>query len=316
MGEDFDPREIDALFGPASGGELTVEQGVELFETIHMPARNLAERTRVEYRIDLQQLTVFLADHGITKLSHVGLKHLESFLASLDAKGLSGVTRHRKTAAIRALFHFLFTNHYVGTNPARELIPPEREYQEPRFLTTQEYEALRRVCQDNVRDAAIIELILQTGMCLSEVTRMSLEDVELPPHISPAPEHTGVARVRGKAKKKRRQIVLNYRACQALKSWLHVRPNIAERTVFVSRLRKPLGKRGVEKLVAKYMRAAGIADASVHTLRHTMATQHLAKGTDLETLREILGHSNRKITAMYLATAKKAKQKELQNNAL
>lgn len=315
MSEGFSPDDIHDVLMSQGGEELTVERGVELFEIIYMPARNLAERTRTEYA-DLHQLTEFLAGEGITKLSQVGLRHLEAFLAFLDGKGLSGVTRHRKTASIRALFQFLYISQLNRTNPARELIPPEREYHEPRFLTTQEYEALRNVAQGNVRDTTIIELILQTGLSLSEVTRLSLDDVELLPYISPVPEHTGVAYVRGKAKKKTRHIVLNYPACKALKSWLRIRPNIAERTLFVSRFRKPLGKRGVEKLVAKYLRAAGITDASVHTLRHTMATQHIVKGTDLETIRDILGHADTKTTSVYLSTAMRAKQQQLQDHAL
>lgn len=316
MSNGFNPDDIHKALHPKSGGALTVEDAIDLFETIYMPARNLADRTRTEYLFDLYALADFLEEAGITKLAHIGLRHLQAYLASLDARSLSGATRHRKTATIRTLFHFLYTSRLHPTNPARELIPPEREYKEPRFLTTQEYEALRRVCQGNIRDAAIIELILQTGLCLSEVTRLSLDDIELPSYISPTPEHTGVAHVRGKTKKKTRQIVLNYRACQAIKSWLLVRPTIVERALFVSRFRKPLGKRGVEKLVTKYLRAARIADASVHTLRHTMATHHAAKGTDLETLRDILGHAELRSTSVYLSTAKRAKQQQLQDHAL
>jgi site-specific recombinase XerD len=73
---------------------------------------------------------------------------------------MSGVTRRRKTASLRAFYGFLATSGFIPHNPTSQLIPPEREYKEPRFLTTQEYQALLRACSHNVRDAAMIELLL------------------------------------------------------------------------------------------------------------------------------------------------------------
>ncbi len=165
----FDPRDIAKLFGKSSPDKLTFESAIELFETVYMASRNLSARTRVEYKTDVEQLATFLNTHGAVKPAHVGLSQLQSFLADLDTKGLSGVTRRRKTASIRALFGFLATSGFIPHNPTQQLIPPEREYREPRYLTRGEYQALLQACSHDIRDAAIIELILQTGIQLSEV---------------------------------------------------------------------------------------------------------------------------------------------------
>jgi integrase/recombinase XerD len=185
---------------------------IELFETIYMASRNLAARTRDEYTTDISQLADFLEAHHIGWVGETGLSHLQAFLADLDARQLTGVTRRRKTASIKAFFGFLTARGLLTHNPARELIPPEREQKEPRFLSTQEYRALLRACAHETRDSAIIELILQTGIRLSEVARLTVDDVELPPRINRDPVNTGSIFIRGKGRKSR-TLPLTYKAC-------------------------------------------------------------------------------------------------------
>jgi site-specific recombinase XerD len=311
----FGPDEVRELMRQGSGEDLTLEGALALFETVYMPSRNLTQRTRVEYRTDIRQLNAFLAQQGIHTPGNVSLRQLQAFLAALDGRGLSGITRRRKTASLRAFFGFLAASGFLANNPTLELVPPEREYREPRFLTRQEYQALLRACSHNARDAAIVELILQTGMRLSEVARLTLDDVELPPRINREPGNVGSVSIQGKGRK-HRTVPLNYKACRALKAWLTVRPKISEPALFVTKFREPMGPRAIQQLVEKYLKEAGIRGASVHTLRHTMATHHVAKGTNLETVRDLLGHADLKTTSIYVSTAKEAMKRELQDNAL
>lgn len=301
--------------GVGAGEGLALERALVLFETVYMASRNLSARTRVEYKADLTQLTEFLRGRGIGRVEQISLAHLQAFLAHLDARGLTGVTRRRKTASIKALFGFLAASGLIRHNPARELIPPEREYKEPRFLSAQEYRALLRACAHETRDAAIIELILQTGIRLSEVARLSVYDVELPPRINRDPANTGSLFIQGKGRKQR-TLPLNYKACRALKAWLAVRPNIPHPALFVTKFREPMGPRAIQRAVEKYLKEAGIANASVHSLRHTFATHHVARGTDLRTVQEALGHADLKTTSIYVSTAKEAMKRDLQDHAL
>ncbi len=295
--------------------KLTWDEAIRLFETVFMASRNLAAETRVHYKSDVTQLASFLSEQGITKPATIQLSHLHNYMAHLDEKGYSGVSRRRKAASIKSLFKFLKAYGLISNNPTEQLAPPEREYTEPRFLTTQEYRALLRACSHHPRDAAIIELILQTGIRLSEVARLTTYDLELPARINSDPTNTGSISIRGKGRKNR-TLPLNYKACRALKTWLSSRPDIPETALFTTKFREPMGKRAIQKMVKANMNEAVIQNASVHTLRHTRATHHITKGTNLKTIQDALGHADLKTTSIYISTAKAAMKRDLQDHAL
>jgi len=190
------------------------------------------------------------------------------------------------------------------------LIPPKIEFREPRVLSEAEYKALLRACSHEIRDAAIIELLLQTGIRLSELARLIINDLELPARITRDPADVGRLHVIGKGKRDR-WIPLNYKACKALKAWLKVRPGVEHDALFVTKFLTPMSPRAFEYVVKKYLDEAGIKNASVHTLRHTFATHHVAKGTDLRTVQEALGHTDLKTTSIYVQLAREVMKKEL-----
>ena len=308
-------RGISEIADGISGRDLAWSGALELFETIYMASRNLAPRTRTEYRADVTQMAVFLRSRGVRRVRETHLAHLQAFLADLDARGLTGVTRRRKTASLKAFFKCLYALRLLAQDPAQPLVPPEREYAEPRFLTAQEYRALLRACAHETRDAALIELILQTGIRLSEAARLTVHAVELPLRINRDAANTGSLSIQGKGRK-RRTLPLNYKACRALKAWLAIRPDIPDPALFVTKFRAPMGPRAIQRVVKKYLDEAGIRNASVHSLRHSFATHHVAQGTSLRTIQEALGHADLKTTSIYVSTAKEAMKRELQDHAL
>jgi len=293
----------------------TVRQAVALFENVGMPARNLSSRTRTEYSNDLADLLSFLEARGITKLSGVSLPHLEEYQAELDHRGQRSSTRNRKTHSIKTFFSFLDRHGVLQNNPALQLIPPRANKKEPRYLSEEEYRRLLRSCSHNARDAAMIEVFLQTGMRLSELANLTIEDLELPTRITRDPDNTGAATVRRKGGKLV-TIPLNYKACQSLASWLRVWPKVGHPQVFISKFHTPISPRAIQYTITGYLHEAGISGASVHTLRHTMATHHVARGTDLKTVQETLGHASLQTTTIYVQLAKKAQRKALQEHAL
>ncbi len=197
-----------------SGTVTTLEQGLALFETVGMPARNLSARTRREYKNDLEDLVAFLAQRGVTEINNVGLGDLESYQAEMDRRGRKPSTRQRKTYAIKSLFRFLEHQGVIAENVASGLVPPRPEKREPRFLSEEEYRRLLRVCSHEPRDAAIIEVLLQTGMRLSELAGLTMTDVEIPKRITRNPDNTGTVRVLRKGGKTQ-LIPLNYKVCLA-----------------------------------------------------------------------------------------------------
>src|SRR5690606_37332707 len=119
----------------------------------------------------------------------------------------------------------------------------------------------------------------------SEVVKHALYDVHLPNRITRDPENVGLLKVRGKGRKER-TLPLNYKVCRALRQWLKARPSVDTSALFVTKFGKAIGPRAVQNVVTKHLVEAGIQDASVHTLPHSFATHHVAKGTDLRTLQE------------------------------
>lgn len=185
----------------------------------YLPARNLSRRTRKEYLFDLTQALEFLSTQlGIDTVDEVDTHALEGFLAELDGRGLKGSSRRRKVSSLKSFFAYLSGRGIVAHDPTRKLIPPIREHAQPRVLTEPEFKRLQLSCAHDTRDSAVIELILQTGMRLSEVAAVRIPDLELPARPS-RESPPGAIHVHGKGRKER-TITLNWKVCKAIKSWL------------------------------------------------------------------------------------------------
>ncbi len=111
-------------------------------------------------------------------------------------------------------------------------------------------------------------------------------------------------------------IPLNYKACQALASYLKVRPTVEHDGLFITKFKTWMTSRAIEYMVAKYLSETGIRHASVHTLRHTMATHHVARDTDLKTVQVTLGHASLATTTIYVSLSKRVQKKALQEHAV
>jgi len=277
-----------------------------------MAARNLSDRSRVEYRTDVEQFLGFLHRLKIHDCKQVSPIHIEAYLAELDRHGLAGVTRRKKLTILRTFFGWLRANGQIAANPAKCVAPPQIEEREPRVLSKEEYERLLAAVQ-KPRDRAIIQLLLQTGIRLSEIVRLTLSDLDLPKRITK--DALGTMRILGKGRKTR-TVLLNMKACEALSTWLRLRPTVETEALFVSSHLRPISPRQYEYLVGKYLAAAGIKHAGVHTLRHTFATHHIAMGTDLVTVQEFLGHRSLDTTRLYIGLAKKRQAQHIQDHAL
>lgn len=290
---------------------LTFKQAIELYGLYG--CQKLASRTRIEYENDIDQLVAFLESQGVHHPAEVNPNHLRAFLTGLEGQGLSRFARRRKMFATRSFFRFLAAS-YLHFDPAKKLILLAREDEKPRYLTTEEEQALLRACATQPRDAAIIELILHTGIRLSEAANLTVFDAELPLYIIDS-KNFGRLHIRGRGKKKR-AIDLDFQARRALEKWFSVRPQIENPALFVMRFFQPMGQRAIQRTVEKYLKLAGIFNASVHTLRHTFATHRLAQGADLSDLRETLGHESIQTMTGYVAAARELVQHELKATRL
>src|SRR6266487_7066344 len=119
-------------------GNIMLKKAFENYKTVHMPYRNFAERTRVEYQNDLDGLVIFLERSGITYVKDLALPTIERYVSHLEQKGLASLTRKRKVVAIRSFFLFLYHDGYIQTNIASKIVLPFTESTLPNVLTQTE----------------------------------------------------------------------------------------------------------------------------------------------------------------------------------
>ena len=292
-------------------GEITIRKALDDYKTVYMPYRNFADRTREEYQNDLEGFIHFLEQRGINYVGEIELPNIERYVAYLEEKGMASLTRKRKVVAIRSFMSFLHQDGYIASNIAKKIVVPLTEYSSPNFLTQSECNKLRSACANSPRDTAIIELILQTGIKLSELVHLTISDVELQ-----AGSLKGFMQVKGSAGKRDRIIPLNTKATQAIKKYLEVRNDAGNNILYLNRFGEPLGESGVQKMLTKRIKGAGIGRASIHTLRHTFGAYHIARGTDPKTVQDVMGLKDIRSTSVYQSLAREVVSRELQENAI
>lgn len=253
------------------------------------------------YRRDLRR---FAADCG-PDLLHVGPDDIRSHLEGLAGAGLSRPSRNRALASIRGLYRFLAADDVVPVDPTADIDAAKLPRGLPRALTEPEIERLLdRIDGSDPRgrrDRAIVELLYGTGMRVSELVALSLDDLD---------RDAALIRVTGKGDRQR-LVPVGRLAAEALDAWLSpsgrtalVPPQWSNRhdqmAVFLNARGGRLSRQGAWGVVRRYATQAGLADRlSPHVLRHSCATHMLDHGADLRTVQELLGHASLTTTQLY-----------------
>jgi site-specific recombinase XerD len=278
----------------------------------HLRGLNRSAHTLDAYGRDVAQFGRFLQEQSVSLLMGINTSHISSWLARLAEQGISGASRGRKFYALRSFFDYLVATGQLAHNPSRGLEAPQGAKKEPRVLTKTEVKALQGVAQPDPRNAAIVEVLLQTGLRVGELVALTLDDVVW------AEENTvGHLHVRQGKGDKDRLVALNTRAEKALKRYLKVRPQSAHQELFLSKRKaKPLYSADVRAMLRKLYEQAGIKGATVHTLRHTFCTHHAAAGTSLLVIQRAAGHASLTTTQRYLHLVEQMMGEQLEAHAL
>jgi site-specific recombinase XerD len=236
---------------------------------------------------------------------------IEGFMQYLAAQRRTGVTRVRKLAAIRKFFTFLEENKILAANPANTVKGARREEKEPNILFKEQYKALLYEASDHIRDYAIIQTFLQTGIRLSELVNLRVEDIDF--------EHRILTVRQGKGKKDR-HIPLVDEAVKALRNYYRYRTTqliLDDAIFFLAKNGTSLNVSTVKYTVAKYVKKAGIRKkVSVHTLRHTFGAHKADKHMSLASLQTLMGHKKKETTLKYIHLAKTNLRQEMAETAL
>ncbi|MGD9014665.1 MAG: tyrosine recombinase XerC [Candidatus Omnitrophota bacterium] len=252
--------------------------------------KNYSQLTLLNYSGDLQDFSNFLQQVPLEKIDYLTLRR---YLAQLKERKLRSRSIARKLSCLRSFFKFLCRDGYLKTNPALSLSTLRLDKHLPLFLTEEEVVKLLQTAGGNnereLRDQAILETFYSTGMRISELVGLNLDDVDF---IS------GVAKVRGKGKKER-LLPIGEHALKAIRAYVDKRKRKST-SLFLNKNGSRLTTRGARNVVGKYIRLASLTSGvSAHSLRHSFATHLLNRGADLRSVQELLGHANLSTTQIY-----------------
>jgi site-specific recombinase XerD len=245
----------------------------------HLKNLKRSPSTILAYRADIEQLLKFLQEKQIVTHSQIKQVNIEAFRDSLLNLKYMPKTVSRKLNATKTFFRWLAAEKKFTFNPAEKVSHPKIELTIPDFLSPLEYRALRDVVRGNNRITATIELILQTGLRISEVASLKLKNVT----------NTQIV-VEAYATQPKRIIPLNKPAKEALNMYLKERPQLDSPYVFTSRHGKPLAVRNIRAAIDRCLQKAGISQYSVNDLRTTFIVENLKDGVDVVIVSQAAGH--------------------------
>ena len=245
--------------------------------------------TIVAYSKDIEQLVDFLTGINKTYVDEVTQTDIEGFLAKMNDEGYTPKSVSRKINSTRTFYRFLKSEGLIKEDPSLLISHPKYQLAPPRILTPTEYRALRDAARNDPRMSAIIELLLQTGIRIGELTALRLSDI-----------HKDTLHIPAMEKHEERIVPLNKRAQESLNRYLEIRPKVNEDHLFITKSGKPFLIRNIRTSIERYFRLAEIKNAKVNDLRHTYVAHHLKHGVSIVTLSKTLGHKRISTTERYL----------------
>ena len=275
--------------------------------------RNYSPYTVLEYEKDVDAFLSFIGVEGIIDLSDVTYPVARHYVTTLYDAGLSRATISRKISSVRSFFKFANSRYDINDNAFRSLHHPKKEERLPAFFYEEEMELLFSACdgEDNkaLRDRAILETLYATGIRVSELTSIGINDID---------HHLGIVLVMGKGRKERYVPFGSY-AQDALNVYMEsCRPKLMKSKehdkLFVNLRGDPLTGRGVRYILNSMMESASLhSKIYPHMIRHSFATHLLSNGADMRTVQELLGHTHLSSTQVYTHITKEHLRKTYLN---
>ncbi|HAL62108.1 MAG TPA: recombinase XerC [Chloroflexi bacterium] len=275
-----------------------MEEYLDRFITYLVVERNASPYTARNYRREVGEFLRFLKGEGVSSLQEVDRQRLSRYLLWLRAKGYVKASVRRRISELRSFFRYLVGQRILESNPMEAISAPKVPQRLPRYLKPEEIGAIMLAPDTSQplgqRDRAMLEILYATGVRVSELAGLDLASLD---------RAKGEMRVRGKGGKER-IVLLGRPARGALDLYLKEgRPKLlkGKRTsaLFLNRSGERLSVRGVQSMLDRCARKAGLKWVTPHLLRHTFATHMLGGGADLRVVQELLGHTSLSSTQVY-----------------
>lgn len=276
-------------------GDIDLQEAIERFLHHLRTERQLSPNTLESYGRDLKRLASIEAEGG-QDLASLDTARVRQAMAAQHRAGISGRSLQRWLSAVRSFCNYAIRQGWLKANPAEAVTAPRSPRKLPKAMDVDAVNQLMELQGDDwlaVRDRAMLELLYSSGLRLSELTGLDLDDIDL---------SDASIQVTGKGNRERRLPVGRY-ALAALRAWFAERRQLAadgEAAVFISKRGKRLGNRAVQVRLAQIgIRMGAEQKLHPHMLRHSFASHMLESSGDLRSVQEMLGHANLSTTQIY-----------------
>ena len=266
--------------------------------------KHASQNTVSSYLRDVTQFSEYLRSTQQWDLRDADRETIEAYMHWMQGRGKSAASITRFLASVKSFYNFLVVNHDLRANPAKGITAEKAERKYPEILTSKEVELFleQPQCVDakGFRDHAMLELLYATGIRVSELISLNLDDF-----------NAAGGFIRCENRGKERIIPLYHTAIKAIQDYVkNVRPQLiadsGEEALFVNMNGERMSRQGFWKIIKYYQEKAGIQkDITPHTLRHSFAVHLLENGADLRSIQEMLGHADISSTQIYTHVVKR-----------
>lgn len=268
--------------------------------------------TVVAYKKDLEQFVGYLSSNDINDIRDVKKEDISGFINKLVSENYSKKSASRKLNSIRTFFRYLKNEKIIDQNPSLDVTHPKYIQAPPRIFSKLEYRAIRDVAKENLRTYAMVEILLQTGIRIGELTNIRVSDVK---------ENTLYIRPYGKTPT--REVPLNGAVKKAVDDYIktksdggNIKAESAEDFLFTTRTGRPLLVRNIRQIITRCFREVGIEDATVNDFRNTFIAHQLINGYSIDYIAKLVGHKRLSSTERFLNLVKEPTDKNEKLEAL
>lgn len=275
-----------------------MREAIQGFITYLHNVKKKSLNTELSYKRDLGKMADYFEGRGVTDLNDITQELLDDYVDSLNKNGFKAATVSRSVASAKAFFHYCLNEGLIRKDPSGILKAPKIEKKMPEVLTMDEVTKLLEQPKGDspkeIRDKAMLELLYATGIRVTELMNLNIEDVNMQ-----------MCYINCRTGSKERVIPFGKEAKNALDRYLNggreaLVEDSSSRILFANCSGQQMSRQGFWKLIKYYAKKAGIlADITPHTLRHSFAAHLVENGADLRSVQEMLGHSDISTTQIY-----------------
>ncbi|MFW5443189.1 MAG: tyrosine recombinase XerC, partial [Methylococcaceae bacterium] len=248
---------------------------VDYFEHLKVQKR-VSEHTLTNYLRDINQLVSYCLKHELLHWQDVKAINIRNHIANRHRKGISSKSLQRELSAIRSFYNYQLKKRLLNNNPAHHVRAPKQERKLPKVLDVDQMSGLLETHPDSaleIRDLAMFELFYSSGLRLSELAALNIEDLDLPQQL---------LKVRHGKGGKQRNLPIGSKAITALKTWLNYRPDTADLALYTSNKGKRLSQRSIQLRLDRWCKKIGLPEhVHPHMLRHSFASHLLESSQDI-----------------------------------